>query len=181
MPCLLPWLLLGCSCSLALGWPVTSATGAEQGNGILEGSGGGPQRSPHCLPTGGACAPLGGVPGAVCDVSPQWRPLPGQSWLAPVAPQPVAPPARPPTLPACCRPSSLGPDAPVRGSVCSEVQAGNAEPFPVALLNHRSMNEVKLTLRVFPGCGGFTPGCSITEIKTNSLPGPRTAAPRRSF
>lgn len=65
--------------------------------------------------------------------------------------------------------------------VCSEAQAGKAEPFPVTLLNHRSMNEIKFTLRGFPGYRGFTPGCSITEIKTNSLPGPRRAAPRRSF
>lgn len=93
--------------------------------------------------------PTGGVPGAVCDIAPQWHPLPGQLW----------PPAgtRQPITPSQVSPSSLRPDVPGRGSVHAQVRAGKAEPFPVLLLNHHGINEIKFTQRGFPGCRGFTP------------------------
>lgn len=63
----------------------------------------------------------------------------------------------------------------------SEVWAGTVEPFPVMLLSHRNVKEIKFTLRAFRGCSGVTAGCSVTEIKTNTLPGPRRAAVKGSL
>lgn len=75
----------------------------EQRDGVLESS---------SLPTVSLQVGLGPhscVPGAVCDIPPQWQPLPGQLW------PPLRPPASPPA-----QSSSLRPEKPMRGSVFAQ-------------------------------------------------------------
>lgn len=78
--------------------------------------GGAVQRSPahsSLFPHWWGWCPTEGVPGAVCDITPQWHRLPGQLWPPAGAPQPITP--------SQVSPSSLRPDAPGRGSVHAQV------------------------------------------------------------
>lgn len=49
--------------------------------------------------------------------------------------------------------------------MCSEAQSGKAEPFPVPLLKHHSTNEIKFTLRGFPGCGSLLLVAASLKLK----------------
>lgn len=49
--------------------------------------------------------------------------------------------------------------------MCSEAQAGKAEPFPVPLINHHSTNEIKFLLRGFPGCGSLLLVAASLKLK----------------
>lgn len=65
--CPLLQLLAGYLCPLMLGWPVTSAEGWCP---VV-------QLTPQLFPCRWDWG-LTRVPGAVCDIPPQWQPLPGQ-------------------------------------------------------------------------------------------------------
>lgn len=150
-----PWSALFHSCFLGIHVPLCWAGLSPEGrDGVLEGLG----RGVHSLLTVSLQVGLGlhsGVPGAVCDTPPQWQPLPGQLW------PPRGLPASPPT-----QSSSLRPEEPMRGSVCA--QRLSLEKLSLSQshsLNHHSTNEIKFTLRGFPGCGSLLLVATSLKLK----------------